>query len=253
MKIIDFVKEIKEQAVKELLQISGSAAPFHKRYEFARGHADITIIRGGALEKAVITQLELSGIRPPGTDKEVNGIVYQMEIFPDNPHVPMGHFNTEWTMNGKTKYHMNLDLFPAVTIDEDLNTVKALMDGVADRFGRDRIKMREGLDEHYNMDHWKTPLATKVGCKLLNLGEDEVDLFIAAYKTFFSAYVEILKKRKDTPCNEADLRLKLDRNGKWLEYITLKDQAIKMAQASGIPSAVLIDLSYPPSSTIKDY
>ena len=108
--------------------------------------------------------------------------------------------------------------------------------------------MREGLDIHYNMEHWAFPLATKVGCKLLKLKEGEVDLFIAAYHTFFDGYIDILKKRKDAQFSEADAKLKLERNSKWLEYITLKDRAFKMAQASGIPPEVLIALSYPPSA-----
>jgi coproporphyrinogen III oxidase len=143
---------------------------------------------------------------------------------------------------------MNLDLFPAVRIEEDLNTIRHLMDRVADKFGRDRDKMREGLDQHYNMEHWSFPLATKVGCKLLQLKEEDFSLFITAYHTFFDAYLEILSKRKDTRFSEEEKRLKLKRNGKWLEYIAFKDRAVKMAQAAGIPSEVLISLSFPPSA-----
>ena len=98
------------------------------------------------------------------------------------------------------------------------------------------------------MEHWTFPLATKVGCKLLALEEVDIDLFIESYHTFFSGYLEILQKRKDIPFSDAEARLKLERNGKWLEYITLKDEAIKIAQSSGIPPEVLINLVYPPSA-----
>jgi len=108
--------------------------------------------------------------------------------------------------------------------------------------------MREGLDEHYNMEHWDLPLATKVGCKLLQLKEGDLDLFVTAYHIFFDTYLDILKKRKDTVFSEEETRLKHERNGKWLEYIALKDRAIKMAQATGIPPEVLIGLSFPPST-----
>jgi coproporphyrinogen III oxidase len=171
-----------------------------------------------------------------------------MEIFPENPYCPMGHFNTEWTMGGAGPYHMNLDLFPAVKVPEDLGTVKGIMDEVADRFGRDKDKIREVLAVQYNMAHWSFPLAAKAGCQLKELKENELDLFITAYRTFFDAYLDILRKRKDTRFNEGETRLKLERNGKWLEYITLKDRAVKMAQAIGVPVEVIISLSYPPSA-----
>jgi coproporphyrinogen III oxidase len=98
------------------------------------------------------------------------------------------------------------------------------------------------------LDHWSSPLATKVGCKLLQLEEKDVDLFIAAYRTFFDAYLDILRRRKGNPFSEEEKRRKLERNGKWLEYIAFKDRAIKMAQNAGIVNEVLINLSFPPSA-----
>ena len=248
MRIEDFVNEMKKKATGGLLEVSGGGKSIEKTYEFQVGRADIVIIRGGAIEKAAITHLILKDVKIPGTDEKTDGMVYQMEVFPENPYCPMGHFNTEWTMSGQVTYYMNLDLFPAVRVEEDLNTMKGLMDGVADKFGRDRNKMREGLDIHYNMEHWAFPLATKVGCKLLKLEEDDLNLFITAYHTFFDAYLNIIRKRKDTQFSEEERRLKLERNGKWLEYIAFKDGAIKMAQATGIPPEVLINLSLPPSA-----
>jgi coproporphyrinogen III oxidase len=143
---------------------------------------------------------------------------------------------------------MNLDLFPAVRIEEDLGNMKKRMDGVADLFSRDRVKMREGLDEHYGMEHWDFPLAAMVGCKLLNLKNGEIELFIKAYHTFFESYLEIVAQRKNTPATETDKKLKLRRNSKWLEYITIKDKAVRLGLDAGIPPQVLIALSFPPSA-----
>ena len=249
MDMVTFVKEMKEKASRELLEVSGNGTLVEKTYTFPGGHAHTMVIRGGALEKAAITHLVLKGITPPGMKDEIDAMVYQMEVFPENPFCPMGHFNTEWSMKGAAgPYYMNLDLFPAVRVEEDLTGMRNVMDRVADRFGRDRDKMREGLDAHYTMEHFPSTLATKVGCKLLELKGEDLDLFISAYHVFFDAYLDILRKRKGSPFTEADTQLKLERNGRWLEYITLKDRAIKMAQAVGVPPEVLIALSYPPSA-----
>ena len=248
MKIVDFVEDMKKRAANGLLEVSGTGKCTKETVPFKSGEAEVITVRGGAIEKAAITHLTFKGLKPPIGDKPVDYMVYQMEIFPENPYCPMGHFNTEWSLEGPGPYHMNLDLFPAVRVEEDLESMRRLMDGVADRFSRDRNKMRAGLDEHYNMEHWAVPLATKVGCKLLNLSGEELDLFISAYHTFFDGYIDIIRKRKDTPFSAQDTTRKIERNSRWLEYITIKDQAVRLGLAAGIPPQVLIALSYPPSA-----
>ena len=248
MKILDFVKEIKAEAIKELLGLSERSKCLEKTYKFHSGHAEIVTIRGEVIEKAAIMQMLIKDIPMPGIDHRVDAMVYQMEVFPENPSCPMGHFNTQWSMEEPRLYYLNLDLFPAVHIKEDINTMKSLMDKVADQFGKNSNKLREGLDIHYNMDHWINPLAIKAGFKLRELGENDLDLFISAYRTFFDGYLDILKKRKDTPYGQDELRIKLARNGKWLEYIALKDPSIKLTQTKGVQPEVVIDFSYPPSA-----
>ena len=247
-KIESFVNETKENVIRQLTEFAGPETCRRETIPFAVGTADVAVIRGGALEKASVVHLVLHQVRPPGVDTPIDYMVFQMEIFPENPHCAMGHFNTEWSMTGPGPYHMNLDLFPSIVVDEDILALRRAMDLVAEQFGVEKAKMREGLDDHYNMQYWDRPLAACVGCKLLNLGEDRLDLFITAYRTFFTSYMEILEKRRGTPFNESDIKVKQRRNGKWLEYITLKDQAVKMGLAAGIPTEVLLKLSYPPSA-----
>ncbi len=247
MRILDFVKEMKKKATKGLQEVAGNGKFAERVHKFKIGEAQIITIRGGAIEKAAISHLTIKGVKMPGTDLEVDPMVYQMEVFPENPYCPMGHFNTEWIIGKPDSYHMNLDLFPAVKVTEDIDTMRGVMDGIADKFGKDKDKMREGLDVQYNMEHWSFPLATKVGCKFAELKENDLDLFITAYHTFFDAYLDILRKRKDTKFTEDEVRLKHERNGKWLEYIAFKDGAVKMAQAYGMPAEMLTSVTFPPS------
>jgi len=248
VKIDDFVQEMKGESARVLLEVSTGGESSEKHYRFQAGSAHIITIRGGAIEKAAITHLILTGVKPPGADRASDGVVYQMEVFPDNPFCPMGHFNLQWTTGESYSYSMNLDLFPAVSVEEDLAAVRKVMDGIADQFGRGRDAMREGLDEHYNMAHWPFPLASKIGCKLLYLKEDDLALFMTAYRVFFDAYVDIIRKRKDVPPGDKERARKRERNGKWLEYIVFKDRAIKMALAFGMPAEILTSLSFPPSA-----
>jgi len=247
MKIVDFVTETKKLVIKSLLDLSGGACD-RRSVPFKVGTADVAIIRGGCIEKAAITHMTMRDIQPPELDRKVDYMVFQVEIFPENPSCPFGHFNTEWALTGDGPYHMNLDLFPAIEIAEDLQSAKAVMDGVGNRYGIDSAKLRAGLDEQYNMPHWDRTLAAMVGCKLMHLREDRLDLFINAYQTFFAAYIEILGKRKEAPATADGMRLKMRRNGKWLEYLTMKDIAVKMGLGVGIPADVIVNLSFPPSA-----
>jgi len=248
MTIDEFVENMKQKASKGLLEVSGTGKLSKRTWTFPNGHAEIMVIRGGAIEKAAILHMRRQGVTRPGITGDVDTFVYQMEVFPEHPYCPMGHFNTEGITKGPRFYNMNLDLFPAVRVEEDLRAMKAAMDVVADRFGRDREKMREGLDTHYTMEHFATPLATKVGCKLMDLKDEDLDLFVTAYETFLGVYLDIISKRKGIACTESDVQLKLERNGKWLEYMTLKDGAVRGALERGLtPPEVLIEMGFPPS------
>jgi coproporphyrinogen III oxidase len=248
MTIDEFVEIMKNKVTKELLEVSSTGSLSKRAWDFPNGQAEIIGIRGGAIEKASIMYMTLQGFTMPGvTGGALDSVVFQMEVFPDNPYCPMGHFNTQWMISEPRRYFMNLDLFPAVRVEEDLRVMRFAMDEVADRFGKDRDKMRERLDEHYTMEYFAVPLATKVGCKLLELKDEELDLFITAYDTFFNAYLDIISKRKGIAYTENDMQLKLERNGKWLEYLSLKDRAIKAARDQGIPPDVLIEMGFPPS------
>jgi len=248
MRIVSFVNETREQVIRKLTEASRTGHCLRETVPFKIGTADIAVIRGGGIEKAAVTLLTMNQVQPPEAAAPVDYMVFQMEIFPENPLCPMGHFNTEWALTGNGPYHMNLDLFPAAPCDRELAGARLAMDGVAERFALDKNKMRQGLDAHYNMAHWDTPLSPKVGCKLMHLNERELDLFITAYHTFFETYLGILKSCMDKPFTEDYTKLKLKRNGKWLEYLTLKDPAVKMGLSVGLPPEVIIKLSYPPSA-----
>ncbi|MBW2183296.1 MAG: hypothetical protein JRF49_05445, partial [Deltaproteobacteria bacterium] len=59
MKIVDFVNEMKEKATEGLVAVSGDGKRVEKNYQFEVGTADVVTVRGGSIEKAVITHLVL--------------------------------------------------------------------------------------------------------------------------------------------------------------------------------------------------
>jgi coproporphyrinogen III oxidase len=215
----EFIESMKVKASKRLLEVSGTGKLSQRTWTFPKGHSELMIVRGGAIEKAAIHHLKLQGITQSSIPGEVEHVVYQMEVFPENPYCPMGHFNTEWSIKEPRLYYMNLDLFPAVRVEEDLRLMKAAMDTVADRFGRNREEMK--------------------------LKDEDFEFFVTAYERFLDTYLDIISKRKGITCTESEMRLKLERNGKWLEYLMFKDRAIQ-ASRDILPLELLVEMSFPP-------
>jgi len=247
-KITAFVEETREFVINALLEASGGGRLARSTVPFRVGQADVAVVRGGAIEKASVTHMKLNQVKPPELDCVIDYMVFQVEIFPVNPWCPMGHFNTEWGMTGQGPYHMMLDVFPAATESQAYTPARSAMDAVAETFGVDKETLRDGLADHYRMDHWGQSLAAGAGCRLMHLGPEKLDLFIAAYRAFFNGYIEVLELNRDRVYTQALVKQKLRRNGRWLEYLTLKDVAVKMGLGVGIPAGVLVDLSYPPSA-----
>jgi coproporphyrinogen III oxidase len=247
-KMTAFVNETREHVIKSLLEASGGGELVRKIVPFKVGQADVAIIRGGCLEKASVTHMKLSQVKPPELDCVIDYMVFQVEVFPENPWCPMGHFNTEWGMTGKGPYHMMLDVFPAVDDPTIYAPALEAMDGVAETFSINKQELRAGLAGHYCMDHWGASLAANAGCRFMHLGPEKLDLFIAAYHAFFEGYMKVLAFNRDRDYTQEAVQRKLRRNGRWLEYLTLKDVAVKMGLGVGIPPEVLVDLSYPPSA-----
>jgi len=98
------------------------------------------------------------------------------------------------------------------------------------------------------LEHFAAPLATKVGFKLLELGDEDLDLLFTAHETFLGVYLDIINKRKGIACTESEMQVKLERNGKWLQYMMLKDGAIKAGRDIGIPPEVLVEMGFPPTA-----
>ena len=247
-KILSFVEETREGVMRALLEASCGGKLERTTVPFKVGQADVAVIRGGCIEKASVTHMKLNQVKPPELDRVIDYMVFQVEIFPVNPWCPMGHFNTEWGMTGEGPYHMMLDVFPAVSQPQTYAAARTAMDCVAETFGVDTKALRAGLADHYRMEHWGQSLAAEAGCRLMHLGPEKLDLFIAAYRAFFDGYMYVLEGSKDRPYTQAEVQQKLRRNGRWLEYLTLKDVAVKMGLGVGIPPGVLVELSYPPSA-----
>ena len=91
MKIMDFVREMKGKATKELLEIAGEGNCVERTYTFKVGHSEITTIRGGGIEKAGLVKRQKS-IRARLSKCRGDSVEELIESFLNFGGKGLGHF-----------------------------------------------------------------------------------------------------------------------------------------------------------------
>ncbi len=76
MRIVSFVNETKDRVIDELVKASKTGKCAKTTSPFKVGEAHVAVIRGGAIEKAVVTHLEMRQVPTPLDDKPQNFKVF---------------------------------------------------------------------------------------------------------------------------------------------------------------------------------
>ena len=122
------------------------------------------------------------------------------------------------------------------------------MADVAKKFGKNQIEISKDLAEQYNMEEWRKPLAARAGFQIkMLLLEENYELAKEGAEMFFESYVEMVKKLKSRVFNQEDEKLMNEMRSHWLEYLLMKDGAVKMSREKGHPFDALRWMGLPPT------
>ena len=218
---------------------------------------EVAISRGLVFEKATVSEITLNWPRASkalvdlqlaGESEPVSVVVLQIEIFPLSPLLPMGHFNIERFYAGKNKLTANMDVFPAATPEKDLDFLRKQMAGVAEKYGKDQWALSRGLAEQYSMEGWRQPLAARAGFqfKMVSL-EKNFSIARDGAEAFLTGYMEMVDTLKGHPGSTADEEAKNEMRAHWLEYLLMKDGAVRMGRERGHPFEALRWMGLPPA------
>jgi len=218
---------------------------------------EVAVSRGQVFEKATVSEIALNwpkaskalvDLQLAGASEPVRVLVLQIEIFPLSPLLPMGHFNIERFYAGKNKLTANMDVFPAATPEEDLDSLRKQMAGVAEKYGKDQWTLSRGLAEQYTMEGWPQPLAARAGFQLKMVSlEENFSIARDGAEAFFNGYMEMVAKLKGQPGSTADEEAKNEMQAHWLEYLLMKDGAVRMGRERGHPFEALRWMGLPPA------
>jgi coproporphyrinogen III oxidase len=228
-----------------------------EQIEYSYCH-EVNVSRGDVFEKATVSEISINWPKAAKTLVDlklaskfdsVKVRVLQIEMFPLSSFLPMGHFNIERFYAGKNMLNANMDVFPAATPKEAVETLRKQMAAVAEKYGKDQWQLSRGLAQQYNMEGWQQPLAARAGFqfKMLPL-EENFSIAKDAAEVFFNGYLEMVRKLKDHSCNHEDDLLKNEMRTHWLEYLLMKDGAVKMGREKGHPFEAVRWMGLPPTT-----
>jgi len=263
-----FIAGFKKKAIEAITSLNGTmwqsrtwdhkgpAPSDPEQIEYTYRH-EVNASRGDVFEKATVSEISIDWPKASKTlvdlklASETDAVrvrVLQIEIFPLSSLLPMGHFNMERFYAGKNMLNTNMDVFPAATSKEDLDILRKQMSAVAEKYEKDQWQLSSGLAQQYNMEGWQQPLAARAGfqCKMIPL-EESFPMVRDGAEVFLKGYLEMVRKLKDSPCSSDDDVLKNQMHAHWLEYLLMKDGAVRMGREKGHPFEALRWMGLPPT------
>jgi coproporphyrinogen III oxidase len=235
---------------------TGPAASDTEQIDYTYRH-EVAVSRGTVFEKATVSEIfinwpkaskTLVDLKLAAESDAVRVLVLQIELFPASSLLPMGHFNLERFYAGKNILNANMDIFPAATPEEDIDALRKQMSAVAEKYGRNQWELSSGLAEQYNMGEWQHPLAARAGFqfKMVSL-EDYFSIAREGAEAFFNGYMDMVNKLKGHHAGTADDGVKNEMRTHWLEYLLMKDGAVRMGQQKGHPFEAVRWMGLPPT------
>jgi coproporphyrinogen III oxidase len=263
-----FIAGFKKKAIEAITSLNGTMwqsktwdhkgpAPSDPEQIEYTYHHEVNASRGEVFEKATVSEISiywpkaaknLVDLKLASESDAVRVRVLQIEMFPLSSLLPMGHFNIELFYAGKSMLNANMDVFPAATPKEDVDTLRKQLSEVAKKYGKDQWQLSSGLAQQYNMDGWQQPLAARAGFqfKMIPL-EENLSMAMDGAEVFLNGYMEMVRKLKGHRFSADDDALKNEMRTHWLEYLLMKDGAVRMGREKGHPFDAIRWMGLPPT------
>lgn len=231
-------KEIKRLALGGFKRINKTKRVEHKRWVLPVGSWDVSVVRGGILEKATATHLVLN-TKHPMTGEDTRFNVFQLMAYPAHPKIPILLFNMENRTGRENDICAGfLDVAPVASRKSDIGMLQNRIRKVAEKNGEHYETLRCKLKNMYYMDTWDGPLNAAAGIRL-DLLPAQYALLREAVLSWVEGYFEIVEKRRKERFTEKEESLMYSVRARIMEFYLLKDLSVKVAQKLGVPLEAL--------------
>ena len=263
-----YLLDLQDKIVTGLEQVDGNKF-YRDSWERPEGGGGRSCIleQGNVLERGGVAFSHVMGDKMPpsatahrpelaGSKWEAMGV--SLVMHPRNPYAPTSHANVRMFMahkpNGEKAFWFGggMDLTPYYGFEEDAVHFHQVCKDALTPFGADmHPKYKKWCDEYFFLKHRNEPRGVG-GIFFDDLSEPDFSTAFAIQQSvgnhYLSAYIPLLKRRKDTPYGQRERDFQLYRRGRYVEFNLVIDRGtIFGLQSNGRTESIL--LSMPPVVT----
>ena len=263
-----YLLDLQDKIVTGLEQVDGNKF-YRDSWERPEGGGGRSCIleQGNVLERGGVAFSHVMGDKMPpsatahrpelaGSKWEAMGV--SLVMHPRNPYAPTSHANVRMFMahkpNGEKAFWFGggMDLTPYYGFEEDAVHFHQVCKDALTPFGADmHPKYKKWCDEYFFLKHRNEPRGVG-GIFFDDLSEPDFSTAFAIQQSvgnhYLSAYIPLLKRRKDTPYGQRERDFQLYRRGRYVEFNLVIDRGtIFGLQSNGRTESIL--LSMPPLVT----
>jgi len=202
-------------------RFNSSRAVETRVFDLDKAHHEVSVARGEILEKAAWYTNYTKMADPPYVPEAIWDNYLELDFHPKTPLLGQLHATIYFTYmaNGASAIAGYMDYTPGTWIEEDIQYMKASVDRVFEKYGKDIDHYRKMLNRGYHKDKLK---AACIGAAfylppMLEINAENLSFVQEAHESFVNAYLDVLDKRKHEPFNESDLENQAGMRKRWLE------------------------------------
>jgi len=246
------LRALQARLCEELELLDGSVRFHAERWQSGGGDGEILTLTGGdVFERAGIGLTRAHGgmLPPAATERrlELAGRPYRavglsVAIHPQNPYVPAANLHLRFISTAENEpiwwFSGGFDLAPAYPFDEDVRHWHRAGREALRPFGDDlHPRFKEGCDRATFLPHRGESLGVG-GIHFEDFSEGGFDRCLSLAQAvgdgFIPAYAPIVSRRRDHPYGERERGFQLERRGRAVEHLLLRDRGTLFGLQSGL-------------------
>jgi coproporphyrinogen III oxidase len=221
------------------------------------GGGDSRLMRGTVFEKVGVNVSHVWGVLPPESRAQVAGSAESEGRFSacgislvahmSNPYVPAVHMNLRYLCTSRAWFGGGSDLTPTFEFPEDTAAFHAALRAACDGYRADAYaQFKAWCDRYFYLPHRQEPRGVG-GIFFDDLASADLRAdcgFVRGVgEAFLSIYPQLVRRRKDTPFDEAARERLLFKRGRYVEFNLVYDRGTKFGFSTDAdPEAYLMSL-----------
>lgn len=231
-------KSLYESSIAWCKVLNGGPVSKKKLWELSNGNIEALLWNSQSIPKTGLSFLVKEGTYRVG-----------INIYVRNPLIPDGSFAVLLAQQDEVSFIGGvLELFPAVSIEEDISGFRNGLNKIAQKHNMDSDHLRQGLEGAFTEDEENTNLGAEAGFNFYRAGlELNTGNLLFAQEAFIKAleeYQTIIDKRKHEVMGSFEAKEHAWQ--KHLHFMKEKDIGIKMALEQGLPMDFFEYSTFPP-------